>query len=161
MSNLWSTGSWPDIIPWDYGYYAVSTGGHNDETLDDNIAPMTVSFSEDDADYNIYTHALGYSYSEDPNFMYCAESVGAGSYDGWLLPNCGLSGGASGGPWTQSIKADLGTGPIMSVNSYGPRRGRSYMGGPLLHGNDASCLFDTARTISEADLSHAGGNVGC
>ena len=45
--------------------------------------------------------ALGYSYSDDPFFMYCAEAMTTEGSANWWLPSCGLSGGASGGPWTQ------------------------------------------------------------
>ena len=46
-----------------------------------------------------YTHALGYSYSDDPQFMYCAEPPASLDAANWWLGSCGLSGGASGGPW--------------------------------------------------------------
>lgn len=161
VSNNWAAAQWPNNIPADYAFYVVTNGGTSGTALDNTpgIQPMAVSFNANDADANVYTHALGYSYSQDPNFMYCAEPVRHSSNGGWLLSACGLSGGASGGPWTQSQQADLGTGPLMSVNSYGPSRGKSYMGGPYLYGNDAACLFNRAQ---QANLSPAsGGYVGC
>lgn len=161
VSTDWAGREWPDNIPADYAFYVVTTGGTSGTHLDDTqgIEPMAITFRsaaevEQGADSNIYTHALGYSYSQDPNFMYCAEPVRHSSYGGWLLSSCGLSGGASGGPWTQSQDADLGVGPLISVNSYGPSRGKSYMGGPYLYGNDAECLFDQAK---QADLGPTGG----
>ncbi len=152
VSTGWDADVFPNNISSDYGFYALGTNteitqyssfkneGRN-VSMDSIIAPMKVSF--DFAVLEDYTRALGYSYSDDPHFMYCGEPVAGSNYDGYLLSNCGLSGGASGGPWSQSQEHNLGTGPIISVNSYGPARGRfSYMGGPRLDNNDASCLFE-------------------
>ena len=159
VSEGWSQRTFPDNIPWDYAFFALGTNEispdadrfsnvGNSIPLDrrDNVTPMEISFAE--AEYTLYTRALGYSYSDDPNFMYCGEPLTGAVYDpdGYLLPNCGMSGGASGGPWSQSQDLDLGTGPIFSVNSYGPARGKSYMGGPNLNKSDASCLFDKVKT---------------
>ena len=151
VSNGWDSAVFPNNIPSDYGFYALGTNSEpvyweNDGqsvAMDTVITPMEVSFGP--ATQDIYTRALGYSYSDDPNFMYCGEPVTGSQYDGYLLPNCGLSGGSSGGPWSQSTAVDLGTGPIMSVNSYGPSRGKKYMGGPRLDNTDAACLFEVAK----------------
>jgi hypothetical protein len=150
VSADWNAAIFPNNIPSDYGYYALGTSDDpnyfsNDGQsvpMDRGITPMEVSFAE--APLTIYTRALGYSYSDDPNFMYCGEPVTGSRYDGLLLPNCGMSGGASGGPWSQSEEVHLGTGPLISVNSYGPSRGKKYMGGPRLDNNDAECLFEEA-----------------
>ncbi len=157
----WTTSVFPGNIPWDYAYYVFGTdevtetfslkdyklGQQND--LNGVIPHMLVSFA--DAEVPAYTRALGYSYKDDPHFMYCGEAVTGSSYEGLLLPSCALSGGASGGPWSQSTELDLGTGPIISVNSYGPARGPKYMGGPKLSGNSAACLFDLATNANAVD----------
>ena len=165
VSADWRAAIFPDNIPSDYGYYAMGTNYDpnyfsNDGRLvpmDKVIEiPMEVSFAP--ATLTVYTRALGYSYSDDPNFMYCGEPVTGSSYDGLLLPNCGMSGGASGGPWSQSNELDLGTGPLISVNSYGPSRGKKYMGGPRLDNNDAECLFNKAKS---APANQKSGIVGC
>jgi hypothetical protein len=88
------------------------------------------------------THALGYSYSQDPNFMYCAEDMTTNGTANWFLTNCGLSGGASGGPWIQPFDTTTGSGPIISVNSWGYTGGKPGMAGPKLSGTSASTLFD-------------------
>lgn len=153
VSQGWDDAVFPANISSDYGFYALGTSldvpeyfinEGNDVSMDSVITPMEISFES--ASFGDYTRALGYSYKFDPNFMYCGEPITGSSYDGYLLPNCGLSGGASGGPWSQSQDLDLGTGPIFSVNSYGPARGKSYMGGPRLNNNDAACLFEAAKT---------------
>ncbi|MFV8816592.1 trypsin-like serine peptidase [Haliea sp. E17] len=164
VSKDWDAAVFPANIPWDYGFYAMGTNTDplyfsndgRDVAMDKIITPMEVSFAG--ATLNTYTRALGYSYSDDPNFMYCGEPVTGSSYDGLLLPNCGMSGGASGGPWSQSQAVDLGTGPVISVNSYGPAYGKKYMGGPRLDNNDAQCLFETAK---KAPVGNTTGIVDC
>ena len=49
-----------------------------------------------------------------------------------------------------------GQGEIISVNSYGPSSGPDYMGGPKLHSNSASCLFENAKTVRESETSGNG-----
>jgi hypothetical protein len=52
-----------------------------------------------------FTDAMGYSYSDDPNFIYCTEDMTKGSsYGGWWLASCGLSGGA----WMQLVNSREG-----------------------------------------------------
>lgn len=165
VSDQWRATEFPNNIPADYGFYALGVNNSDPlywsnegkpDSMDKIIAPMKVSFGA--ANLGVYTRALGYSYSDDPNFMYCGEPVTGSSYDGYLLPNCGMSGGASGGPWSQSPEVDLGDGPVISVNSYGPSRGKKYMGGPRLDNNDASCLFEV---VKNATVGHTTGIVGC
>ncbi len=147
VDTKWTESVFPNNIPWDYAYYVFGNNTLNSQVnvekyLDEVITPMEISFAA--AGLTDYTRALGYSYKDDPHFMYCGEAVTGSSYEGLLLPCCALSGGASGGPWSQSTEDDLGLGPIISVNSYGPARGPKYMGGPKLSGNSAACLFDLA-----------------
>lgn len=142
----WANQTWPDNIPWDYAYYVVPdegvhTGGVNStsEVLDEAAGSLSVQFTTP-AVQGDQTHALGYSYSEDPNFMYCAEGLGTDG-DALWLGSCGLSGGASGGPWLQPVAN--GDGPIVSVNSYG-YSDQPGMGAPDLTGS-ASCVFAEAK----------------
>ena len=86
------------------------------------------------------THALGYSYSDDPHFMYCSEALGVQSAVNWWLGSCGLSGGASGGPWVEPMDTGTGTGPIISVNSWGYTN-QPGMAGPLLDAS-AQCTLN-------------------
>jgi hypothetical protein len=148
----WTAAVFPNNIPWDYAYYVVpDIGAHTPgltpaaEALDQAvITPMAISFSTPTT--GLFTHALGYSYSEDPSFMYCAQDMTTEGNSNWWLASCGLSGGSSGGPWTQSKIEGLGTGPVMSVNSWG-YNGSPGMAGPQLDnasGSSASCLFDIA-----------------
>jgi len=90
------------------------------------------------------THALGYSYSRDPNFMYCADTLISRDAANWWLSGCGLTGGSSGGPWVEPMDLTAGNGPIMSVNSWGYTHGAG-MAGPKFSGSStAQCVFNTA-----------------
>ena len=154
----WTTRTFPDNIPWDYAYYVVNdSGAHSgngaaSDSLDTAVGSLPVDFTapdHDDSDPSAtspdFTHALGYSYSDDPNFMYCAEDMTTEGADNWWLPSCGLSGGSSGGPWIQPMDAGTGSGPIMSVNSWGYTTSPG-MAGPKLSGTTASDLFNCAKT---------------
>ena len=156
----WTTRTFPNNIPWDYGYYVVpTTGAHSGTSANESleVAAGTLDVSFNAPTLGLLTHALGYSYSDDPYFMYCAEGVSTSGTANWWLPNCGLSGGASGGPWVQPMSN--GTGPLVSVNSWGYTN-QPGMAGPKLSGSSAKCIFDAAQGT---DLPTAGGVVpiGC
>lgn len=157
VDDDWTTRSFPDNIPWDYAYYVVNdTGSHTGtsagtDALDAAVPTMDIQFTAPVVDDGVagpttadYTHALGYSYSDDPYFMYCSEDMTTEGTDNWWLPSCGLSGGASGGPWIQPMSETTGSGPLISVNSWGYTTAPG-MAGPKLSGTSASCLFDEAR----------------
>jgi hypothetical protein len=159
----WTTRTFPNNVAWDYAYYVVSdTGAHSNgiaaapSALDAAVTPMSVSFSA--ASIGPVTHALGYSYSEDPNFMYCTDPMEALDAVNYWLPNCGLSGGSSGGPWAQPFNVSTGDGTIISVNSWGYTN-QPGMAGPKLAGTSASCLFSRAKT-SPLGLAYADGQAG-
>ena len=144
----WTTRTFPDNIPWDYAYYVVDDGtGHtagftagSSSILDEAAGSLPVSFASPTSGTD--ATALGYSYSEDPELMYCTEGLGTESSHGSLwLSQCGLSGGASGGPWMQPLSG--GSGTIISVNSWGYTN-QPGMAGPPLAGSTASCLFTAA-----------------
>ncbi len=158
----WADGSWPDIIPWDHGYYVVPTSGAHagtpasSESLELAAGSLPVQFAA--PVLGAHTHALGYSYSDDPNFMYCAEALGLddGGYGSLWLASCGLSGGASGGPWVQPMDVGTGRGPIVGVNSYG-YGDQPGMGSSHLSTGTAECLFGLAEGTPA--LTHTGGTV--
>jgi hypothetical protein len=159
----WTTRTFPDNVAWDYAYYVVSdTGAHApglasaSDTLDAAVVPMNVSFSAPAvADL---THALGYSYDVDPQLRYCADPMESLDAANWWLPNCGLSGGSSGGPWSQPFNVSTGDGPIISVNSWGYTNSPG-MAGPKLSGTSASCVFDVANS-APLGLAYADGDAG-
>jgi hypothetical protein len=156
VDDDWTIRTFPDNIPWDYAFYVVEDAGAHagstaSEQLDAAVATLAIDFSmpnHDDstpgASSGDFTHALGYSYSEDPKFMYCAEDMTTEGAANWWLPSCGLSGGSSGGAWVQPMSS-AGSGPIISVNSWGYTT-QPGMAGPRLDASSASCVFDAAKT---------------
>ena len=149
----WTTRTFPDNIPWDYGYYVVADSGASDgpapsPILDQAAGSMTVDFGIPSVGQT--GTALGYSYSDDPFFMHCQEPLAALDSANYWLGSCDLSGGSSGGPWLQPL--DGGNGLIMSVNSWGYSN-QPGMAGPKLHDNSASLLFEVAKqtSLSSAD----------
>ena len=141
----WTAGTFPDNVKWDYAYYVVGAGSHSgagtNGALDSVVTPLPIGFNSDLA-ANPYTHAFGYSYSDDPNFMYCAENLGVKTQNvNWWLANCALTGGSSGGPWIEPLDS-TGSGPIISLNSWGYTN-QPGMAGPVL-GASAQCTFNTA-----------------
>jgi hypothetical protein len=166
----WTTRVFPDNIPWDYGFYVVADSGAHDpginaafESLDASVVELSVDFTSpavDDGSAGAgtadYTHAMGYSYSDDPDFMYCAEDMTTEGDDNWWLPSCGLSGGSSGGPWIQPLTN--GSGQIISVNSWGYTTSPG-MAGPKLSGTSAQCVMDGAIT-NAFDESQGDGQAG-
>ena len=159
----WTTRTFPDNVAWDYAFYVVNdTGSHTaglssaSNTLDAAVIPMDVSFAAPST--GTLTHALGYSYDVDPQFMYCADPVENMDAANWWLPNCGLSGGSSGGPWSQTFDVSTGNGPIMSVNSWGYTN-QPGMAGPKLSGTSASCVFARAKA-APLGLTYADGDAG-
>ena len=152
VDSNWTTRVFPDNVAWDYAFYVVNdSGAHqgaaaSSSALDLAAGTLTPSFvapAHDQSDASDYSHALGYSYSDDPNFMYCAEDMGTKDAVNWWLPNCGLSGGASGGPWIQPMSG--GSGPLISVNSWGYTTAPG-MAGPKLSGSSAACVFSVTRS---------------
>jgi hypothetical protein len=151
VDNNWTTRTFPDNVAWDYAYYVVPDGAHEgageNGALDALAGSLPINFGVplfEISGSGDYTHALGYSYSDDPNFMYCAEDLTQLDSANWWLGSCGLSGGSSGGPWAQPMNPDTGVGPIISVNSWGYTN-QPGMAGPKLWGNSASCVFSLAK----------------
>jgi hypothetical protein len=156
----WTIRTFPDNIPWDHAYYVVpDAGAHrgtpaSSEALDEAVGTLTISIASPVT--GATTHALGYSYADDPNFMYCAEGLATESaYGDWWLDACDLSGGSSGGPWVQPMDTASGSGPVVSVNSWGYST-RPGMGGPRLDTAEAACVFANAKT---APATEARGTV--
>jgi hypothetical protein len=166
----WSNRTFPNNIPWDYAYYVVNDNDSNAHQgpgiagLQAAAGGLPLSFATPFSHGNgdDTTHALGYSYSDDPNFMYCAQNMTTVDYkvgetENWWLSQCDLSGGSSGGPWLQPVND--GNGPIISVNSWGYTTG-SGMAGPFLDNSSASCLYGFAETTFFISIGTADGDAG-
>ena len=159
----WTNRTFPSNIPWDYAYYVVNdTGAHAgtaapSNVLDQATGDLEVKLTAPTS--GAMTHALGYSYDQDPKFMYCAQGLATeSSYGDWWLSQCGLSGGSSGGPWLQPVSG--GAGPIISVNSWGYTN-QPGMAGPKLSGTSASCVFEIAKIQPFDSVTNRGVATSC
>ena len=158
VDDGWASRTFPDNVAWDYAYYVVGTSGAHagtgtESALEKAAGTLAQQFTGPSTGAGSATTALGYSYSDDPNFMYCAEDMTNMDAANWWLPSCGLSGGASGGPWVQPMQD--GTGPVISVNSWGYTN-QPGMAGPKLSGTSASKLFSVAQ---DSAATPTGGGV--
>jgi hypothetical protein len=142
----WTTRTFPDNVHWDYAFYAVNdTGAHQagftpgvSDVLDSAVSSLAIDYGSQSL---VKTWAIGYSYADDPNLMYCTDPLTSLNADNYFLTNCGLTGGSSGGPWMQTA----GSGPIMSLNSWGYTTGPG-MAGPKFYNNTTSCVFAKAKS---------------
>ena len=163
----WSSRTFPNNIPWDYAFYVVpAAGAHSGPSnrpdgteISDNLeaaaGSLDVSFLPPDMSLS---HALGYSFNHDPNFMYCAQQLGtqsAQNFNALWMSGCGLTGGSSGGPW---IQGSAESHKVMSVNSWG-FNGSPGMAGPRLDGANnghAQNVFALAKCAVDPGNSAAG-----
>jgi hypothetical protein len=169
VDENWTMHTFPDNVAWDYAYYVVNDSGAHvgalsaSDSLETAAGALPISFDTPlfDADTSDadFTHALGYSYSEDPKLMYCAEDMTVEGAVNWWLPSCGLSGGSSGGPWVQPMNGSTGSGPVMSVNSWGYTTTPG-MAGPKLAGTTAWCVFLLAQALEWSAVPDADGEAG-
>lgn len=109
-----------------------------------------------------FTVALGYSEESDPSFQYCSNKLstinGIDDYTNLWIKNCGIHGGASGGPWTINMD-DSGVGTIVSLSSWGYSKSFG-VAGPVLRtesGSYAECLLRKAKNAT--DPGRIGGYV--
>lgn len=113
---------------YDYAFYVVDnspnahSGGYSSGLsgiLEKDVQPANIDFNTNHKDFTV---ALGYSADKDPNFRYCsmdADNInGVPWYTNLWLDDCGMTGGASGGPWTRDMD-ESGVGTVISVNSWG------------------------------------------
>ena len=99
----WSDRRWPNNIPWDYAYLVVSDVGSHLPTnpnlaMDQTLPALPITFSPPQT--GTRATALGYSGNKDPDFRHCVQRLdrAASSRGGYLLDDCELTGGSSGGP---------------------------------------------------------------
>jgi hypothetical protein len=168
----WTTRTFPDNIAWDYAYYVVDDNGAHagasatSDSLETAAGALPISFDMPYSDDGVpgassidFTHALGYSYNDDPKFMFCAEDMTTEGAVNWWLPSCELSGGSSGGPWVQPMDTATGSGPVMSVNSWGYTTAPG-MAGPKLVSSSAQCVFTMAKSVDWSEVGTRDGDAG-
>eukprot|EP00578_Thalassiosira_sp_NH16_P026204 CAMPEP_0181098726 /NCGR_PEP_ID=MMETSP1071-20121207/12282_1 /TAXON_ID=35127 /ORGANISM="Thalassiosira sp., Strain NH16" /LENGTH=627 /DNA_ID=CAMNT_0023181345 /DNA_START=72 /DNA_END=1952 /DNA_ORIENTATION=+ len=166
VDRLWSSKTWQDNIPQDYAILVVpNVGSHRgpsgvNDSLEVAVPALEVSWER--PRIGQLSYALGYPGDMDvvtnpSDFRYCRQILTERKEKEWgglMLEGCGLTAGASGGPWIQDISRQ-GRGKIIGVNSYGPGGFfaflNPYMGAPRLYNNSAWCLFEKARRVSRVD----------
>lgn len=167
----WTTRTFPNNEKWDYAFYVVGDSGHHTQgltttstsILDTEAGSLPISFvapQHDVAGSTDFSHAFGYSYSEDPKLMYCAEDMTTTGTVNWWLPSCGMTGGSSGGPWVQPLDSSSKSGPVISVNSWGYTNSPGMAGPKLSTGTSASCVFSEATTTPFTSVPVTDGNAG-
>ena len=108
---------------------------------------MGISFKGNEIGKNTYLY--GYPGSRDPHFMYsegrCETSPV--TQGGWYVDCSRLTGGASGGPWTQT-NPSAGHITVTSVNSWGWTDGDSGMGSPPFDTGGAECVYNAANAAA-------------
>lgn len=156
VHDLWPDTPWPQRLRYDYGFYVVDdVGSHQgadcgSDALDIAVEPMEFAVGEETK--SVFMTNFGYSLSFNPDFRYCAEETmtkqPTPGLDTIWMDTCGLSGGASGGPWMTEFDTKTGKGKVVSTNSwsYSTRAG---MGAPFIDESEARCLINAAR---DADM---------
>lgn len=156
ISDEYRAAGFIDAFNYDYGFYVApdtdpgNENGPDRETFGGSnyasLSPMGIAF--DDMSYGYKTSLFGYPASEDAKFMYTTGRADTSpiTNGGWYVQCSGLSGGASGGPWTQSDPA-TGRLTLGSVNSWGWSNGDPGMGSPPF-GQGAQCVYDAANAAA-------------
>ena len=165
--GYYDANSFDEGIEYDFAYYVAADGDPGPNNLPEtsvgtavSLEPMAISFNG--ISLGEETYLFGYPADQDNNvdgakLMFSHDiAVSANQYtegDGYYLPCNGLSGGASGGPWTQSDPA-TGYLTLQSVNSWGwVDETRTGMGAPP-YTNGAECVYNAANTedLSSGDI---------
>lgn len=158
VHDKWRDLPWPDRLAYDYGVWIVDdVGAHEGAFCGSEALDKAVNEFEWEVGVDLeseYLHAMGYSLEHNPDFRYCADMAEfnqpVDGTDTYWLPECGLTGGASGGPWISGMTSE-GRGKIVSVNSW------SYsdipgLGGPIIDESAARCLVNAAREVDFAAI---------
>lgn len=162
ISDEYKKASYSSSFQYDYGFYVApdtDPGKNNGPDRDTfggqkykSLTPMGITF--DGMKYGDNdTYLFGYPGTHDPDFMYThgRSAKSPITNGGWYVDCSRLTGGASGGPWTQS-NPNSGHMVLASVNSWGWMNGDSGMGSPP-YDLGAECVYDAANS---AELKKGG-----
>jgi hypothetical protein len=171
----WTTKDFPSSVPYDFAFWVIPNDNETHEpgyiyqsqqdlsrVLEDIVERFPIDFTYDQSNAPAtFTHGLGYTFSKDPDFRYCAQQLttkyGISSYENLWLSPCDMSGGSSGGPWLKDT-TDQGTGTIISINSWGYSSSTG-MAGPNFNtekGSKVECLFEKAKVVDFNDAINGG-----
>ena len=141
----------------DYAFAAVGVGGKAEGQLDATVGSQGIRF--DGATAGVDTWLFGFPAAQrykGDDLTYCRGALGFDRYvdNQTYRVTCNMTGGASGGPWFAPFSASVGSGSIVSLNSYG-YRGVKAMYGPRL-GTEASEMLNEATVVDENTVYGAG-----
>ena len=135
----------------DYAFAVVGAGGHNSTQLDATVGSQPIAYSALSAGTN--TWLFGYPASgkyKGNDLVYSRGSLGFDTNTGnqTYRVTSNMTGGSSGGPWFAPFvgTTGVGTGTLVSVNSYG-YGGVTAMFGPILN-SETSAMFSAALTTT-------------
>lgn len=141
----------------DYAFAVVGVGGKAEGQLDATVGSQEIRFDGATAggDTWLFGFPAAQRYKGD-DLTYCRGALGFDRYvdNQTYRVTCNMTGGASGGPWFAPFSTSVGSGPIVSLNSYG-YRGVKAMYGPRL-GAEASEMLNEATLVDENTVYGAG-----
>ena len=139
----------------DYAFAVMGAGGFSGQQLDD-VAGSQAMYTAGIVSFETNTWAFGYPAQgkyKGNDLTYCQGQLNYDSKVGvdWSAYKlaCGMTSGASGGPWFQQFAesgAGVGTGTVFSVTSYGYGSSK-YLYGPILNSETVG-MFNAATTAT-------------
>jgi len=159
----WTETIWPDSLAWDYGFWVVNDVGSHTETICNDSTALDIAVPASTFVVGVpepigqQGTAQGYSIEKNPDFRYCSDIISEINphpdfeVKTLWMDTCGLSGGASGGPWSLDFDTTTGSGTIFTVNSWSYTSGTG-MGAPRIDPSLGRCLMNFARQIDIKDL---------
>jgi hypothetical protein len=160
VDTRWGSNPWDDIIGIDYGILVVSDEGrHIQGALEGTPDALSKVRKDNDPnqpfirrsidfwnklglkdDGSQHGNFLGYTYAFDPDLRYCHQDIYGSAWpigEIWIKFDCGLEGGASGGPAVTDPDGKL----YSDVSAKGEYEGYKYNLGPKLDHSTVSCLI--------------------
>lgn len=136
----------------DYAFAVVGTGGRTNTQLDSQVGAQAIGFTFRDNEAN--TWMFGYPAQgryKGSDLVFCSGYLGYDRLTLWGTYRlaCGMTGGASGGPWFSPFTdtgTSVGTGTIFSVTSYGYGGTKALYGS--FFGDETSNMFSVAKSIA-------------
>ncbi|WP_432931365.1 trypsin-like serine peptidase [Microbispora sp. CA-135349] len=147
-ATLLTTSQWNSGENMDYDVAAAVVAPQGGRSLTDAVGGQGVAFNRP---RGRQTYAFGYPAGgqyDGSRLVYCGGRTFddfLGSQDQGL--SCGMTGGASGGPWFADFDPSTGTGVLTSVNSFKYGFAPSWMFGPYF-GAEAEAVYNAAQKTS-------------
>lgn len=155
-SNYATTPGFP--VNFDYAFVRVGLGGKDGSTELDKLSTATghgiqFSASSNTTDTWLFGYPAAGPYN-GTDLVYSRGPLGRDPYNGnqTYKVSSNMTGGSSGGPWFVAFSDVLGSGTLMSVNSYG-YSGVKAMHGPILNAQTSRMFAEAKKSGSNAAVS--------